>query len=86
MKKKSLLSLIAFFAISIHVKAQTITSTIAEARKVTAGKAVTVAGRVTATTQFGSTAYIQDGSAGIAVFNSTFANNVAIGDSVKVSG
>ena len=59
---------------------------IAEARKITAGKAVTVAGRVTATNQFGSTAYIQDGTAGIAVFSTAFANGVAIGDSVKVSG
>jgi hypothetical protein len=61
-------------------------SPIADARKVVAGKAVTVAGRVTATNQFGSTAYIQDGTAGIAVFNTAFANGVAIGDSVKVSG
>ncbi len=67
-------------------KAQTSTSTIAEARKIAVGKPVTVAGRVTATTQFGSTAYIQDGTAGIAVFNTAFANGVAIGDSVKVSG
>ena len=59
---------------------------IAEARKITAGKAVTVAGRVTATNQFGSTAYIQDGTAGIAVFSTNFANGVAIGDSVKVAG
>ncbi len=67
-------------------KAQTTTSTIAEARKVTTGKVVNVAGRVTATNQFGSTAYIQDGTAGIAVFNAIFANGVAIGDSVMVSG
>ena len=59
---------------------------IAEVRKIVSGKAVTVAGRVTATNQFGSTAYIQDGTAGIAVFSTLFANGVAIGDSVKVSG
>ena len=67
-------------------KAQTTTSTIAEARKVTTGKVVSVAGRVTATNQFGSTAFIQDGTAGIAIFSTIFANGIAIGDSVMVSG
>jgi endonuclease/exonuclease/phosphatase family metal-dependent hydrolase len=86
MKKPSLLSLFLFFVLCLQIKAQTTTSTIAEARKVKAGIPVTVAGRVIATTQLGSTAYIQDGTAGIAVFNSTFASSVAIGDSVKVSG
>jgi Secretion system C-terminal sorting domain/Fibronectin type III domain len=86
MKKPSLLSLFLFFVLCLQIKAQTTTSTITDARKITAGKAVTVAGRVTATTQFGSTAYIQDGTAGIAVFNTAFANGVAIGDSVKISG
>lgn len=83
---KKILQIFGFILFCSFSKAQTITSTIAEARKVTVGKAVTVAGRVTATNQFGSTAYIQDGTAGIAVFNTAFANGVTIGDSVKVSG
>ena len=86
MKKISFLTLFSFWGIYFQTEAQTITSTIGDARKTKAGIAVTVAGRVTATNQFGSTAYIQDGTAGIAVFNSAFANGVAIGDSVKVSG
>ena len=83
---KKYLLIIAVILLYGSLKAQTPTSTIADARKIVAGKAVTVAGRVTATNQFGSTAYIQDGTAGIAVFNALFANGVAIGDSVKVSG
>lgn len=86
MKRQFLLSLILSFVLCIQNKAQTTTSTIAEARKIAPGKAVTVEGRVTATNQFGSTAYIQDGTAGIAVFSSNFANGVTIGDSVKVTG
>ena len=83
---KKYLLIIAIILLYGSLKAQTTTSTIAEARKIATGKAVSVAGRVTATNQFGSTAYIQDGTAGIAVFNTLFANGVAIGDSVKVSG
>lgn len=82
--KNHLLPLILIF-VSVTIKAQTL-STIADARKVAIGNAVMVNGRVTATNQFGSTAYIQDGTAGIAVFNTAFANGVSIGDSVKVAG
>ncbi|PWK29316.1 putative secreted protein (Por secretion system target) [Arcicella aurantiaca] len=60
--------------------------TIAQARKVAVGKAAYVIGRVTATNQFGSMAYIQDATGGIPVFNTAFANGVSIGDSVKVAG
>jgi endonuclease/exonuclease/phosphatase family metal-dependent hydrolase len=69
----------------IILRGQTYTS-IAQARKVAVGRAAYVIGRVTATNQFGSTAYIQDATGGIAVFNTAFANGVSIGDSVKVSG
>ena len=86
MKKQYSSLLFIFLLFCYQARTQTTTSTIAEARKITAGKAATVAGRVTATNQFGSTAYIQDGTAGIAVFSTLFANGVAIGDSVKVSG
>jgi hypothetical protein len=60
--------------------------TIAQARKVVTGKPAYIAGRVTAANQFGSMAYIQDATGGIAVFNTAFANGVSIGDSVKVAG
>ncbi|MBL1160482.1 MAG: hypothetical protein D8M52_02040 [Chlorobi bacterium] len=45
---------------------------------------VKVAGRVSAANEFGNPAYIQDGTAGIAVFNAAFARGVQIGDSVII--
>jgi phosphatidylserine/phosphatidylglycerophosphate/cardiolipin synthase-like enzyme len=51
-------------------------------------KTVTVTGVVTSTTQFGSggPVSLQDQTAGIAVYGSSFASKVLIGDSVTVSG
>ncbi len=43
-----------------------------------------IAGRVTVADQFRNTSYIQDASAGIAVFNSAFRMGVQIGDSVEI--
>jgi len=58
---------------------------IAEARKQEFGTVITkVAGRVTAAGTFRNTAYIQDQTAGIAVFNSSFRTGVQIGDSVVI--
>ncbi|WP_234733623.1 DUF5689 domain-containing protein [Tellurirhabdus bombi] len=66
--------------------------TIAEARSkpdntplsaVTGGR---IAGRVTASNQFGTTAFIQDATGGIAIFSQSFANGVQIGDSVQITG
>ncbi|WP_266365232.1 endonuclease/exonuclease/phosphatase family protein [Tellurirhabdus rosea] len=45
-----------------------------------------IAGRVTASNQFGTTAFIQDATGGIAIFSATFAGGVQIGDSVQVTG
>ncbi len=50
------------------------------------GSTVTVAGRITASNQFGSPSYLQDATAGIAVYDFTFSDSVSIGDSVQVSG
>lgn len=46
----------------------------------------TIAGIVTASNQFTNPAYIQDATAGVAVYVSTFASDVNIGDSVVVTG
>jgi endonuclease/exonuclease/phosphatase family metal-dependent hydrolase len=43
-----------------------------------------IAARVTVANQFRNTCYIQDGTGGIAVFNSTFRMGVAVGDSVEL--
>ncbi len=59
---------------------------IADARKQSVGSSVSVAGRVTAANQFGSPAYIQDSTGGIAVYDYGFADSVSIGDSVQVTG
>jgi hypothetical protein len=51
-------------------------------------KTVTVTGIVTSTTQFGASGPVslQDSTAGVAVFGSSFASKVLLGDSVRVSG
>jgi phosphatidylserine/phosphatidylglycerophosphate/cardiolipin synthase-like enzyme len=50
------------------------------------GQVRTVTGIVTAAGQFGGPGYIMDSTGGIAVFDSSFSNNVQIGDSVVVTG
>ncbi len=58
---------------------------IAEARKQDIGTVVAkVAGRVTANNEFRNTAYIQDKTGGVAVFNSAFKLGVQPGDSVII--
>lgn len=58
---------------------------IADARKQDFGSVVRkVAGRVTAGSVFRNTAYIEDGTAGIAVFNASFNTGTKIGDSVVI--
>lgn len=58
---------------------------VADARKQEFGSVVVkVAGRVTAAGQFRNIAYIEDGTAGIAVFNAAFRTSVQIGDSVVI--
>ncbi|MBE2255048.1 MAG: T9SS type A sorting domain-containing protein [Ignavibacteria bacterium] len=46
----------------------------------------TVVGVVTVANQFGGPSYIQDNTAGIAIFDNTFSSAVTIGDSVQVTG
>ncbi len=50
------------------------------------GDLVTVRGIVTVANQFNSPSYIQDNSAGMSVFGSSFSTNVTIGDEVIVTG
>lgn len=47
---------------------------------------ITVRGVVTVANQFGGPSYIQDNSAGMAIFGSQFSTTVSIGDEVIVSG
>lgn len=47
---------------------------------------VTVRGIVTVANEFGGPSYIQDNSAGLGIFGSSFSSAVAIGDEVVVSG
>ena len=50
------------------------------------GEIVTVNGIVTVSNQFGSPAYIQDHTAGIAVYDFAFSDSVRIGDEVTITG
>jgi endonuclease/exonuclease/phosphatase family metal-dependent hydrolase len=59
---------------------------IVDARKLQLGTRVTVAGRVTVANQFGGPLYMQDGTAGIAVFWQPLHVAAEIGDSIQVSG
>lgn len=59
---------------------------ISEARGKSTGAKVTVTGRVTVANEQGSPSFVQDATGGISVFDFTFSNAVAIGDSVIVTG
>ncbi len=50
------------------------------------GALVTIEGIVTVANEFGGPSFVQDNSAGIGIFGSTFSTAVNIGDEVKVSG
>ncbi len=83
MTLRTLVSALFLFA-AVAASAQDPIS-IADAKKQEFGSTVTkVAGRVTAAGTFRNTAYIQDQTAGIAVFNSSFRTGVQIGDSVVI--
>lgn len=59
---------------------------ISTARAQSAGTKVTVAGRITVANEQGNPAYLQDATGGIPVFDISLATDVAIGDSVIVTG
>lgn len=50
------------------------------------GEIVTVNGIVTVSNQFGSPAYVQDHTGGIAVYDFNFSDSVSIGDEVTITG
>ncbi len=59
--------------------------TVADARKLAVGDVIENVGiRVTVANQFRNTCFAQDGTAGIALFNSQFRNGVKVGDSVLI--
>jgi endonuclease/exonuclease/phosphatase family metal-dependent hydrolase len=73
------------FASVTTADAQTIT--IGEARQQPFNSTVTrIAGRVTVAGQFRNTAFLQDGTAGIAIFNTQFRQGARPGDSVVIEG
>lgn len=59
---------------------------IVDAREFALGSRITVAGRVTVANEFEGPLYMQDGTAGLAVFWSPLLESAEIGDSIKVSG
>ncbi|MCR9131545.1 MAG: T9SS type A sorting domain-containing protein [bacterium] len=59
---------------------------IADARQLPLGTRVSVQGRVTVANEFGGPLYMQDGTAGIAVFWSDLHAATSIGDSIQVTG
>ncbi len=60
--------------------------TIKQARQTPIAQTATVYGRITANNQFGTTVFLQDATAGIAVFSDTLSKSVQVGDSVSVTG
>lgn len=58
----------------------------AQGIQIRTGDLVTISGIVTVANQFGGPSYLQDNSAGIAIFGSSFSTAVNIGDEVVVSG
>ncbi len=80
-----LLFLIVFVFATLPVQAQTPVS-IAEARALPTGTRVTVAGFVTVAAEFGGPVYLQDSTAGLAVYHVPLHGAVALGDSVVVTG
>ncbi len=84
MTKHFTVTAVLFAMITAGLHAQDPTS-IAEAKKQEYNSTVTkVAGRVTSAAQLSNVVYIQDRTAGIAVFNEQMRNGVKIGDSVVV--
>lgn len=73
-------------ASAFQISSQTSIESIAAARAEGPGATVTIAGRITVANQFGGPAYMQDNTAGIAVYYSQFSKDVTIGDSVVVTG
>ncbi|KER09177.1 MAG: hypothetical protein HY22_13285 [[Candidatus Thermochlorobacteriaceae] bacterium GBChlB] len=83
---KNTLLYLALLLANISAFAQT-PIPISQARTRTVGTVVTIAGRVTVGNQFRGPSYLQDGTAGIAVFDNAIHNGaVTIGDSVVITG
>ena len=59
---------------------------ISQARKLKSGTVVTIAGRITASKEFGDLSFLQDNTGAIPIYSATMAMAVAPGDSVSVSG
>jgi len=60
--------------------------TISSARALGAGSTVTISGIVTVANELGGPSYIQDKTAGIAIYELPFHSGVSVGDSVVVNG
>lgn len=85
--RKNLILLFLLVLFSNLATAQQTPIPILQARQRPIGTVVTIAGRVTVGSEFRGPAYLQDGTAGIAVFDNAIHNGaVAIGDSVVITG
>ncbi len=85
MRKFTFLSLILSLLFAFGLSAQTIS--IAEARQMDLASTVTVEGIVTSGGELGTIRYIQDGTAGIAVYdNGDFSDQVVTGDVIQITG
>ncbi len=62
------------------------TVTIAQARALGEGASIRVKGILTVANEFKSPSYLQDGTAGVAVFNNNFSTSSKIGDEWEVAG
>lgn len=83
--KKLTLSFLFFLLVMPYLSAQTAIS-IADARLAAVGSTVTVEGIVLNGSELGNSRYMDDGTAGINVFNASLAQNVTAGDRLLVTG
>lgn len=84
--KKLFTSLLFLLSFSIFSQVTIIPLTIKQARQIPLAQTATVYGRITANNQFGATVFLQDATAGIAVFSDSLSKTVQVGDSVTVTG
>ncbi|HPH82656.1 MAG TPA: phospholipase D-like domain-containing protein [Flavobacteriales bacterium] len=75
--------LFLFILISLSVNSQT---TISQARLQALNSSVTIRGIITNGSEIGIIRYIQDPTGGLAIYSSSFASQLNIGDSIEVSG
>lgn len=84
--KKLFTSLLFLSSFSLLSQVTIIPTTVKQTRQTPLAQTATVYGRITANNQFGTTVFLQDATAGIAVFSDSLSKSVQVGDSVSVTG